>query len=353
MREALAARAHSRCLALPVVEDEWNTAVEIANAFKSKGAAIVGPVPTVREALNALESEGSLDGAVLDLNLRGEMAFAVADALSARGIPFVIATGYGEATLKSHHREIPRCDKPFEPLHVVRAWSRLQAQSRPTREQVMGNRLLASLDEQIFNALLPSLQVVELAKRSVLDLDHGDRSAYSYFLTAGVASCVLTNPARECVEVGVVGSEGVVGLRPRSRRASGRKQSSMLIAGFAVRIETNTLVDMAEAEPCIRRPLQRFSETFLEQVAGNLLGSTRYTVEQRLARWLLLVSDRCDGPSIPITHENIAVALGVRRAGITVGLNHLSKIGCIDNSRGELEIIDRAALAAASAGCYP
>jgi len=337
-----------------VVEDEWDTATDLADAFKSKGAAIVGPVPTVREALDVLASEPTLDGAVLDLNLRGEMAFAVADALSARGIPFIIATGYGEAALKSRHRAIPRCDKPFEPLHVVQLWSRLEARrSGPAPEKVIGNRLLASLDEQALSGLLPSLQVVDLAKRSVLDLRYGEDSSSCCFLTAGVASCVLTNQARECVELGVVGCEGVVGLWPRSRRPLGRIQSTMIVAGTAACIETSTLMAMADAEPRIQRALRRFSDAFLDQLAGNLLASTRYSIEQRLARWLLLISDRCESSSIPITHEGIAVALGVRRAGITVGLNHLSKSGCIDHGRGELEIIDRSGLIAASAGCYP
>src|SRR5262249_477527 len=76
-----------------VVEDDYLVAMDIVRALERAGAEVIGPAPAVEAALDALEQTAP-DGAILDINLGGEMAFPVADALLARGVPFVFATGY-------------------------------------------------------------------------------------------------------------------------------------------------------------------------------------------------------------------------------------------------------------------
>jgi CheY-like chemotaxis protein len=97
-----------------VVEDEYLIATDIAEALAELGATVVGPVGSVKEALRRIEAEGELDGAVLDINLGQEKVFPVADALIARHVPFVFATGYSNAAVPDRYTRIPRCEKPVQ-----------------------------------------------------------------------------------------------------------------------------------------------------------------------------------------------------------------------------------------------
>ena len=97
-----------------VVEDEFFLADDLAQALEKLGAEVVGPVPSKDKALTLLEA-GPLDAAVLDINLKGEAVFPVADALRQQGVPFVFATGYDEASVPSSYQDVPRWEKPFKP----------------------------------------------------------------------------------------------------------------------------------------------------------------------------------------------------------------------------------------------
>lgn len=96
------------------VEDEYYLAMDLERDLVAAGAYVLGPVPSVEQALALIASEPDMDAAVLDINLGGEMSFPVADALVARGIPFVIATGYVDGDLTKRYPGIPRCEKPIE-----------------------------------------------------------------------------------------------------------------------------------------------------------------------------------------------------------------------------------------------
>ncbi len=96
-----------------VVEDEYFIAKSLAQDLQRAGAEILGPVPTVAEALQLI-GVGLFDAAVLDVNLRGEMAYPIADALTERRVPFVLATGYSADALPARYASVPRCDKPVD-----------------------------------------------------------------------------------------------------------------------------------------------------------------------------------------------------------------------------------------------
>ena len=98
-----------------VVEDEYFVADDIERAIRRLGADVVGPVPTRDEALEILAAPPSrIDLAVLDINLRGETVFPVADALVAGGVPFVFATGYEQTSVPGRFEQIPRWEKPVD-----------------------------------------------------------------------------------------------------------------------------------------------------------------------------------------------------------------------------------------------
>ncbi len=106
-----------------VVEDEYFIADDIASALRAAGAEIAGPVSTSDEAL-ALLNILSLDLAILDINLRGDISFVIADALAERHIPFVFATGYDNRTIPERHAQRPRWQKPFDTEELVASLAR-------------------------------------------------------------------------------------------------------------------------------------------------------------------------------------------------------------------------------------
>ncbi|MEZ0172613.1 response regulator [Microvirga sp. TS319] len=106
--------ALARCRVL-VVEDEYFIADDMAKALEKLGAEVVGLVPKRDKALMLLSSGEGIDAAVLDINLRGEEVFPVADALAERGIPFVFATGYDPSSVPVAYADVPRWAKPFDP----------------------------------------------------------------------------------------------------------------------------------------------------------------------------------------------------------------------------------------------
>lgn len=102
------------------VEDEYYLAMDLERDLTTAGATVLGPVPSVEKALALIASEPRIDAAVLDINLGGDMSFPVADVLVARGIPFVITTGYVDGDLTKRYPYIALCEKPIE-------WTKLSA----------------------------------------------------------------------------------------------------------------------------------------------------------------------------------------------------------------------------------
>jgi CheY-like chemotaxis protein len=107
-----------------VVEDEALIAMLVEDALLDAGAEVLGPAATVEEALALLEGS-AVEAAVLDINLAGQLSTPVADLLAERGVPFVVATGYGAAGLPEHHRGVPVLAKPYDPRELVETLAQL------------------------------------------------------------------------------------------------------------------------------------------------------------------------------------------------------------------------------------
>ena len=101
-----------------IVEDEYYLADDLSRALAKAGAEVVGPVSTLDEA-QAKVDEGAFDFAVIDMNLRGDFAFALAERLGEAGKPFVIATGYNQNSIPESLRDVPRVEKPFSSHQIV------------------------------------------------------------------------------------------------------------------------------------------------------------------------------------------------------------------------------------------
>ena len=107
-----------------VIEDEALVAMLVEDTLLDAGYEVIGPARSVNEAMALLAAERP-SAVVLDLNLGGENSLSVADTLAARGIPFLVATGYGAAGLPASHREAPILPKPYDPEDLTAALARL------------------------------------------------------------------------------------------------------------------------------------------------------------------------------------------------------------------------------------
>src|SRR3954452_25195679 len=97
---------------LLIVEDEYMIAADLARALEDRGANVIGPAASVEDALELLDAEHQIDGAILDINLRGQRVYPVAEALRARGVPFVFASGYDSWVIPDAYASVPRLEKP-------------------------------------------------------------------------------------------------------------------------------------------------------------------------------------------------------------------------------------------------
>ena len=104
-----------------VIEDEWFIAEDIRSAIENLGGEVVGPVAECDDALALIAESVSIDLAVIDINLQGQMCFPVADALAARGTPFVFATGYEPSAIPERFLSIRRWEKPFDQDALARS----------------------------------------------------------------------------------------------------------------------------------------------------------------------------------------------------------------------------------------
>ncbi|GJD30670.1 hypothetical protein PMNALOAF_1920 [Methylobacterium adhaesivum] len=107
-----------------LVEDDYFIATTMQGQFEDAGAQVLGPVPSVRAALALIAATPDIDAAILDINLQEEMVFSVADALQARGIPFLFATGYDRTVIPQRFAHIRHYEKPVEPAQLIRILER-------------------------------------------------------------------------------------------------------------------------------------------------------------------------------------------------------------------------------------
>lgn len=108
-----------------IVEDEFLLAQEMKHELTEAGVIVLGPEPSVELALARIGDEPRIDVAILDVNLGGEKVFPVADALAAKQVPFLFATGYEDSMVHDLYPHVTKCDKPLDTRKLVRALKQL------------------------------------------------------------------------------------------------------------------------------------------------------------------------------------------------------------------------------------
>jgi CRP-like cAMP-binding protein len=213
------------------------------------------------------------------------------------------------------------------------------------------NRLLAALPSEDLARLWPQLEAVPLPLRKVLSAP-GKPITAVYFPETGYVSMLAYLAKGDVIEVGVVGNEGIVGLPVLLGDDNDDCEAMVQNPGTALRMDAAALRAELDRTPAFRTLLLRSALFQHRQVVRTAACNGRHHTDQRLARWLLIAHDRAEGGSFAMTHEFLAMMLGVRRAGITVAAGQFQEEGLIRYERGRIEVTDRPGLEAAACECY-
>ncbi|MDR9780971.1 Crp/Fnr family transcriptional regulator [Rhizobium redzepovicii] len=213
------------------------------------------------------------------------------------------------------------------------------------------NQLLRSLRREDLARLEPHLEPVDLKIKDIL-VEQDKPIEHVYFVEEGIASVVTVSPAGRTLEVSNVGREGMTGISILFDVDRTPLRTFMQVAGTGFRFPVEVLLKEMEASPSLRRKLLRYAHTVMIQTSDTALALGHYTVNQRLARWILMGHDRADGNDVPLTHEFLALMLGVRRAGVSIALAIIEGEGMIRAMRGHVVVRDRAKLIDMAGGSY-
>lgn len=213
------------------------------------------------------------------------------------------------------------------------------------------NELLGALSPEDVARLRPWLQPVDLQFNSTLFFTDGAVDAV-LFPESGMVSLVVTLEGGEQAEVGVVGREGLVGLPLILGDDRSLVEAKVQMEGTALRLDAAALRAAMDESAALRALLLRYALAFQAQVTLTAACNARHPIEQRLSRWLLTAHDRAGRGEFAMTHEFMALMLGVRRPGVSLAAGALQKAGLIHYARGRMAVTDRPGLEAASCGCY-
>jgi CRP-like cAMP-binding protein len=213
------------------------------------------------------------------------------------------------------------------------------------------NCLLAALSQEDLQRFFTELQPVSLSLKQVLH-EAGAPLEHVYFIEEGVASVLTAMVDGSTIEVGMIGAEGMVGVPALLGGMTAAQQVITQVPGTALRMNAALCKAAFDRSEVVRRVTLRFAEALLNLSAQTAACNRLHSIEQRCARWLLMALDRLNSDRMPLTHEFLALMLGVRRAGVTNIAGELQRSGLIRYHRGQLSIIDRDGLEATACECY-
>ena len=213
------------------------------------------------------------------------------------------------------------------------------------------NAILAQLPLEKFAELRRSLCPVDLTVPEVL-YEPNQPIPYAYFPESGMISVVAVMKDGSSIEVGTIGREGMAGgvLLMDVDRVPHRY--FIQVNGQAQRIDAAVLKKQAERHPELQRLILRYEAALLAQSMQCIACNGLHNVEQRCCRWILMARDRSDSNEIFLTHEFLALMLGVRRASVSDVLGPLQEANLVRSARGLITVLNREGLEKGACECY-
>ena len=244
-------------------------------------------------------------------------------------------------TIKWRHNALPlgtKADRArFKGMNALSDWPR--------------NRLLLALPSRNLKRLMPELEQIRCEREQVL-LDADSSLDHVFFPDSGVVSVVAVYADGNIIEIATIGREGCSGVQAFFGAKSSSVRLLVQIPGSAAKMSRAAFTRAMESMPSFRGLMNAYVQAFLEQVLVSVACNGAHSLKQRLARWLLMMSDRSDDDALPITQDLLAEMLGVQRPSITIAARELERVGLIERGRRQVTILDRKGLTKASCECY-
>jgi CRP-like cAMP-binding protein len=218
-------------------------------------------------------------------------------------------------------------------------------------QSLLRNHVLKTLAPEDFALLQPSMHHVELGLKAQLESSY-QPIEHVYFPEMGIASVVANMTGGRQSEVGIIGHDGMTGVTVILGQDRSPNETYIQVASNGWCLPVESLRAVFAKSQTLRESLLRYAHAFLVQSSRTALVNGHSKIEERLARWLLMVHDRGEGNKIYLTHEFLATMLGARRPGVTAALQMLEYRGLVRAKRGEITIVDRTGMIKLTRGAY-
>jgi CRP-like cAMP-binding protein len=213
------------------------------------------------------------------------------------------------------------------------------------------NRLLEALPHKEHQRMLACGETVDLAFGTIL-CEPDQNYHYVYFPLTGFISLVATVGGHQPLEMGMIGNEGMLGVTLALGIGAAPLRGVVQGSGTALRMSVPQLRRGLRDSPGMLRVLNRYLYVLMAQLSQTVVCTRFHEIEPRLARWLLMTHDRAHADHFHLTHEFLADMLGVRRSAVTIAAGALRERKLIRYVRGEISVLSRRGLEAASCECY-
>lgn len=213
------------------------------------------------------------------------------------------------------------------------------------------NRVLAGLPREDYRKLLAVLEPVKLEFGQVL-YESQARIRHVYFPNDCFVSMLTGVDGDRSAEVGLIGSEGMIGLPVALGIGVSPFRAVVQGGGTAMRMKISDFRREFGRSAALKRELFLFTHLLMIQIAQTAACNRFHRVTQRMARWMLMTSDRIKSNDFRITQEFLALMLGVRRVGVSAAASRLRELKLMDYRRGNFTILDHKGLVAVACECY-
>jgi CRP-like cAMP-binding protein len=222
---------------------------------------------------------------------------------------------------------------------------------KPRSEQAIPNRILRSLEPEVYEQLLPHFELVRFPLGRVIH-EPGQRLDHVYFPNQGVLSMLTVLENGNVVEIATVGNEGMADLSVFLGLEVSSSRLLCQVPGESLRMRTEHFLDLVERNAGLRIELGAYMVSMFILVSQSAACNRLHPIEERCARWILMTHDRVDSDTFPLTQDFLASMLGVRRPSVSVAAGILQRAGLVSYSRGRMDVVDREGLEAAACECY-